>query len=432
MESLWKRTDGRPRFDALDGNAKTDVLIIGGGISGILCAYRLEQLGVDYMLVEAGRVLGGVTANTTAKLTWQHGLIYDKLVKKYGPGVAGLYYDANREAVTEFSELLKNLDCDFEQKDSYIYSLEERSKIEREVDALQKIGCEAEFLEELELPFPVAGAVRIKNQAQFHPLKALFAIAKGLNIFENTKILEMVPDGAKYRNGIIKAKKIIVATHFPFINKHGLYFLKMYQHRSYVLALENASEINGMYLDESGRGLSFREYNGLLLLGGGGHRTGKSSSAWSGLERFAKEHYPKAREVGRWATQDCKTLDEVPYIGRYSKNTPNLFVATGFNKWGMSSAFLSAMILSDMVVGRPNRYSHVFSPDRSILHPQLGVNAIEAVCNLLTPTSPRCPHLGCALKYNKYEHSWDCPCHGSRFDDSGRVLNNPATDDLKL
>ena len=147
-----------------------------------------------------------------------------------------------------------------------------------------------------------------------------------------------------------------------------MYFLKMYQHRSYVLALENAQEINGMYLDESGKGLSVREYNGLLLLGGGAHRTGKKGSAWEVLERFAKEHYPKAKEVGRWATQDCMTLDSMPYIGRYTKATPNLFVATGFNKWGMSSAFLSAMILSDLVVGKPNRYAHIFSPDRSILH----------------------------------------------------------------
>ena len=431
MESLWCDVRKNYKFDALKGDASTDVLIIGGGIAGILCAHRLGNLGVDYILVESGRILEGVTANTTAKLTFQHGLIYDKLIKMHGLGVAGLYYDANREAILKFSKLLKNIDCDFEEKDSYIYSLDDKAKIEREVAALNKIGCRADFLEEIELPLKIEGAVRVENQAQFHPLKALLAIAKGLNIFENTKVLEMVPDGVKTSGGTIRAKKIIVATHFPFINKHGMYFLKMYQHRSYVLALENAQEINGMYLDESGKGLSVREYNGLLLLGGGAHRTGKKGSAWEVLERFAKEHYPKAKEVGRWATQDCMTLDSMPYIGRYSKATPNLFVATGFNKWGMSSAFLSAMILSDLVVGKPNRYAHIFSPDRSILHRQLGINAVEAVCNLLTPTTPRCPHLGCALKYNRYEHSWDCPCHGSRFEVNGKLINNPATGDLE-
>ena len=169
----------------------------------------------------------------------------------------------------------------------------------------------------------------------------------------------------------------------------------------------------------------------VLLLGGGGHRTGKSSDGWNALESFAAQYFRDAVEVGRWATQDCITLDSMPYIGRYSKSTPNLFVATGFNKWGMSTAFLSAMILSDLVVGKPNRYAHIFSPDRSLLHPKLGVNALEAVCNLLTPTKPRCPHLGCALKYNRYEHSWDCPCHGSRFSEDGEVLNNPATANMK-
>ena len=432
MESLWQRVSGRPQFKGLSEDAKTDVLIIGGGIAGILCAHRLQTKGVDYMLVESERILDGVTANTTAKLTWQHGLIYDKLIKEYGQGVAGLYYDANKEAVCEFSELLKGLDCDFQERDSYIYSLDDRHKILKEASALKKIGCKVDFTEKTELPFPVAGAVRVENQAQFHPLKALFSIAKDLNIFENTKVLEVEPGCVKTTGGTIRAKKIIVATHFPFLNKHGLYFLKMYQQRSYVLALKNAKAIEGMYIDASGRGLSIREHKGLLLLGGGGHRTGKSSDGWNALESFAAQYFRDAVEVGRWATQDCITLDSMPYIGRYSKSTPNLFVATGFNKWGMSTAFLSAMILSDLVVGKPNRYAHIFSPDRSLLHPKLGVNALEAVCNLLTPTKPRCPHLGCALKYNRYEHSWDCPCHGSRFGDDGRLLNNPATGDVEL
>lgn len=431
MESLWSKTADRPQFEELKGDISTDVLIVGGGIVGILCAYMLKKRGVECVVAEAGRICSGVTENTTAKLTVQHGLIYDKIIKQYGLGVAGLYYDAQREAVEGFSEILRTLDCDFEVRDSFVYSLEHRDRIEREVKALNKIGCKAEVLDKTELPFEVAGTVKIPKQAQFHPLKAISSLAEGLDIFENTRVLELTPDGAKTQYGTIRSKKIIVATHFPFLNKHGLFFLKMYQHRSYVLALENTPELKGMYVDENDRGMSFREHKGVLLLGGGGHRTGKKGMAWHGLEYFARVNYPEATEVCRWATQDCMTLDGIPYIGRYSKNTPNLFVATGFNKWGMSSSFLSAVILSDLVQGIPNRYGNIFSPDRSILHPQLALNAVEAVCNLLTPTAPRCPHLGCALKYNKQEHSWDCPCHGSRFASDGTVLDNPANGDCR-
>ena len=198
-----------------------------------------------------------------------------------------------------------------------------------------------------------------------------------------------------------------------------------------MLALKNAEALNGMYLDGQENGLSFRNHGDLLLLGGGGHRTGKQGGGWNTLESFARRYYPQAEEVCRWATQDCMTLDGIPYIGRYSKRTPDLFVATGFNKWGMSNAMVAAMILADLVTGKENPYADLYRPDRPLLHRQLFVNAAEATVNLLTPTKPRCPHLGCALKWNRQENSWDCPCHGSRFSGDGRLLDNPATADLK-
>lgn len=432
IESIWHITEEKPHFNTLTTDTNTKVLIIGGGITGILCAYRLQEAGVPYILAEADGICSHVTGNTTAKLTLQHGLIYDKIIKRYGLGTAGLYYDAQNEALTRWRNILKDKDCDYKEYDSFVYSLNDRKKIESEVSALNKIGCDAEFCEQCELPLKTAGAVRVKNQAVFNPLKALYSIAENLNIFENTRVLELTPEGALTKHGKITAESIIVATHFPFINKHGSYFLKMYQDRSYVLALKNAQQLKGMYVDESGKGLSFRNHGDLLLLGGGSHRTGKNGTAFGELEQFAKENYKTSEEVCRWATQDCMTLDDIPYIGRYSKNTPDMFVATGFNKWGMSSAMVAAGILCDCVLGKPNRYAHVFSPSRSILHKKLAVNAAEAVCNLLTPTAPRCPHLGCALKYNKQEHSWDCPCHGSRFDPEGKLLDNPATGDCKV
>jgi glycine/D-amino acid oxidase-like deaminating enzyme len=429
LNSIWQNDIKKPTFPALDKNIKTDVLIIGGGMAGLLCAYMLKNEGIDCTLVESKRICDGVTKNTTAKITFQHGLIYDDLTTRFGKEKASLYLKAQKNACDKYAELCSGIDCDYEKKDSFVYSLYDKTKIKREVTALRKLGVAAEFCAETNLPFGVEGAVCVKDQSQFHPLKFTCAISKDLPIYENTKVLELLPNKAITNHGEIECKKMIIATHFPIDNKHGAYFLKLYQHRSYVIALENAQNVEGMYVDESEKGLSFRNYGPLLLLGGGGHRTGKQGGNWKELERFASKYYPSAKIVARWATQDCITLDGVPYIGLYSKNTPNMFVATGFNKWGISNSMVSAMILCDLVQGRDNMNASVFSPQRSILRPQLFVNAFESTLGLLTPTVPRCPHLGCALKYNPAEHSWDCPCRGSRFDENGDLLNNPATDD---
>lgn len=430
MDSIWTQTAELSQFAPLDRDLNTDVLIVGGGMSGVLCAYQLSQDGVDYALVEADRIGSGITKNTTAKITSQHGLIYDKLIREFGTETAQLYLQANQEALDRFRELCCNISCDFEEADAFVYSRSDRRKIERETAALERLGFPASFEMELPLPFPVAGAVRFPRQAEFHPLKLLGAVARGLHIFEHTKVLELMPGRARTTGGTISAKKIIIATHFPILNKHGGYFVKLYQQRSYVLALEGAPDVKGMYVDEQEGGLSFRNYQGCLLLGGGSHRTGKPGG-WQGLESFARQNYPQAQIVAKWATQDCMSLDGVPYIGQYAKSTPDLYVATGFNKWGMTSSMVAATLLADLVSGRKNKYASVFQPSRRILRPQLAVNGWKAVVNLLTPTVPRCPHMGCALKYNAAEHSWDCPCHGSRFGEDGALIDNPATDDKK-
>lgn len=430
MKSVWQDSAKLPEFPALKKDIKTDVLIIGGGLCGLLCAYMLNKKGVDCALVEQGRICSGVTAHTTAKITSQHGLVYSKLVRQFGVGGAKLYYKANEAAIDMYRHMCKKIDCDFEQKDSYVYSLSDRRKLEKELDALYKIGATAEYAEELPLPLKTVGAVKFSRQAQFNPFKFAAAAVKGLPVYENTRVIRLEPHSAVCDGAKIRAKIIIVATHFPLDNSHGSYFLKMYQHRSYVIALENAQQVNGMYVDESMTGLSFRNYGNLLLLGGGGHRTGKIGGNYTELENFAARYYPGSSEKYRFATQDCMTLDSVPYIGRYSANTPNLYVATGFNKWGMTSSMLSAMILCDAVCGSYNPYARLFSPSRTVLRPQLAVNAAEAVMHLVKPTAPRCSHMGCALKWNSAEHSWDCPCHGSRYDENGRVLNNPARKDI--
>ncbi|MBQ2754688.1 MAG: FAD-dependent oxidoreductase [Clostridia bacterium] len=429
MKSIWEKEISKPTFEQLRGNVKTDVLIIGGGMCGILCAYMLKNAGVDCVLVEAGKICSGVTCNTTAKITFQHGLIYNKIADKYGLEVAKKYLYSQKDAMEKLKEIAGD---NFEVCSSFVYSLQDRALIEKEVDVLNKIGVNAQFCLDTELPFNIAGAVKTENQGNIHPLKLAYSVAKDLKIYEDTRVTELKPGIAVTEKGAITAKKIIVATHFPFISKHGWYFVKMYQHRSYVIALKNAQQFKDMYVDEADDGLSFRNYNDYLLLGGGGHRTGQSGGNWEELMKFANKYYPESEEAGRWATQDCMTLDGIPYIGQYGKNTSDLYVATGFNKWGMTSSMVSAMILTDLVLEKENEYANIYAPPRSILHPQLAVNILESVKGLITPTVPRCPHLGCALKYNKQEHSWDCPCHGSRFDSKGKLLNNPANNDKKM
>lgn len=429
MKSLWTNDIKRPSFPELEGKHSTDVLIIGGGITGLLTAYLLQQEGIDYILVEKDRICSGTTQNTTAKITYQHSLIYSKLLKS-GIEKAQGYLLANKGAFAKLTQLCSNVECDFEYKDNFVYSLSNRKKLEDEISALDKIGYRAKLYDSIPLPIKTVGAVCFEKQAQFHPLKFLYSIADGLNIYENSFVKEMIGTKAITDKAEINAKAVVAATHFPFINKHGLFPLKLYQHRSYVIALENADSANGMYVDESKTGLSFRNYKSLLLLGGGGHRTGKNGGNWAELRNFAKENYPDSKEKFYWAAQDCMSLDSMPYIGNYSKGTPDFYTASGFNKWGMTGSMLGAMLLTDKICNRKNEFAELFCPSRSIIKPQLFINGFETVTNLLTFSKKRCPHLGCALKWNSAEHSWDCPCHGSRFDEHGKVLDNPANGNL--
>lgn len=428
--SIWLKECNILSFPRLENDSKTDVLIIGGGLAGILCAYELHKQGIDYALIEAGEVCRGITCCTTAKITSQHGLIYQKLIHEFGIPFARKYWEANQWAIDQFRFLAQSVDCDFIERDSILYSAVGSNKIQDEMAALDQLQIPAEYTENFALPFPAVG-IRFKDQAQFHPLKFVAAISRGLNLYEHTAARRIDGNTVHTDKGKITANKIIVATHFPILNKHGGYFIKMYQERSYIMALKGAPVYRGMYRDADPQGFSFRNHGDYLIIGSGSHRTGKKSSGWQEIELLRQKYYPSAQVVSQWATQDCITLDGVPYIGQYSRNTPNLYVATGFNKWGMTSSMLAAGILSDLIQGKQNEYAPVFAPSRSILRPQLLCNAMESTMNFFTPTAPRCPHMGCALKWNAQEHSWDCPCHGSRFTEDGYLLDNPATKNLK-
>ncbi len=432
MNFLWTKERKENVFPTLEGDKKTDVLIIGGGMAGVLCAMKLKERGIDYMLIEGKRIGEGITKGTTAVLTAQHDTLYQDMIKKFGAAKAKLYLEANLRAVAEFRRLSEEIPCDFENKPSLMYSLHNARLMQKEAEAVRSLGFEAEFITETPLPFPVAGAVRYNTMAQFHPLKFLYNAADRLNIYEDTYVDKLEGTTAVTRHGKIKAEKVIVATHYPFINRRGLYFMKLYQQRSYVIALENAPELGCTIEDAAENGIYLRNYNGLLLVGGGDHRTGKKGGAYAVLRDFIARYFPDSKEKYAWSNQDCVSLDGVPYIGKYSPHWPGVYVASGFGLWGMTTSMAAAEILADMTTGKSNPYEPVFSPDRNMLTGQLFSNIGITLLHFLTPTTKRCSHMGCALKWNPQEHSWDCPCHGSRFDPHGAIVDNPAMKDSKI
>lgn len=430
-KSIWKEFSEKKNFEKLNDNLECDVLVIGGGMAGILTAYYLQKVGRNVVLVEAHTIGSGMTANTTAVITAQHDTMYKDMIANNGFDVAKDYLYANLQAVENFKQLVEDeqIDCDFEITPSYLYS--HKHSLEDEVKALHKLGYEAELVQDIDLPFEIKNAVKFKDMAQFHPLKFLYAMAEKLTIYEHTMVKKIDDHTAYFDGGNIKFKQAVVASHFPFVNKHGMFFIKMYQARSYVMAIENADAIGGTYIDDREEGFYFRQYGDLLLVGKGEHRTGMKTRAINELKAFKERYYPDAKMRCMWANQDCITLDDIPYIGEYG-NMPDVYVATGFNLWGMTGSMVSANILCEKLCGMENIYEKTFATKRCIFKPQLFANLGMALLNIVYPSVKRCPHLGCALKYNKLEHSWDCSCHGSRFEENGKLINNPALKDKSL
>ncbi len=436
-ESIWEQYINSPNNERkkLQKDIRTDVLIIGGGIAGILCAYRLKKAGVSCIIVDKGNLLEGVTRNTTAKITLQHGLIYEKIHKTYHKEKAKQYYEINKTAIEEYKRLAESIPCDMEEKTAYIYTTNDRRKLETEAAVYEKLKIPYIWQEDTSIPIQTCGALGIKGQAQFNPIKFLQSLVNQLDYYENAEALDIedkktIIKTDKGREKVSKyftitAEQIVLTTHFPMINIPGGYFAKMYQQRSYVTAIQNAPKLDGMYIDENEHGFSFRNYGDYLLLGGGGHKTGTKGGGYEVLRKFASQHYAGKKISYEWAAQDCMSLDKIPYIGIHSKNRSNLYVATGFNKWGMTSAMAAAIVLEEMIISGKSMYEQLFSPQRSFIHPQLAVNLTSALGNIIRP-GKRCTHMGCALRWNPQERTWDCPCHGSRFREEGTVLENPA------
>lgn len=449
MKSIWSENTEIPERKTLQENIRVQTAVIGAGMAGILTAYFLKKAGTDVVVIEADRIAGGQTKNTTAKITSQHGMIYDRLIRQIGREKAEGYAMANEDAIKIYERIIKEekIQCDFEKLPSYLYSAEEarKTELEREAEAARKLGIEAYFVkgEEItELPFQTAGAVRFENQAQFHPLAFIRHLAKEIEIFENTKVLTVKKHVIATDRGNITAENIVFATHYPFLNVPGLYFLRQHQERSYVLMLEGLEKLSGMYYGIDKKGLSFRSVGNTLLLGGGAHRTGKNQekatctgeeTGYSYLRKMAQKYYPDREEMAYWSAQDCMPHDGIPFIGRYSLIRPYWYVATGFHKWGMTSAMISAVIISGKICGKDNPYEKVFLPQRFFfrasvknLTADIGESIAGLSKGLFSKKERRCPHMGCRLEWNPQEESWDCPCHGSRFNSKGKLIDNPA------
>ncbi len=440
VESVWTMTSGIKERQPLKENLSVDTAVIGGGIAGILTAALLGQMGIEVAVLEANRLFGGQTKNTTAKITLQHGMIYHKLIDRVGRQQAGLYMEANRAAIRQYKEMAeeRGIDCQFRNCSSYLYTMEDEEALYREEEAAKSLGICAEYTTKTELPFQVKGALCFYDQAVFHPLLFLQKIAEGLTVYENTRVLKVEGHEVITDNYRVEAKNIVFATHYPFINVPGFYFLRMYQERSYVLALRNTKQMDHIYYGIDEDGLSFRKSGDILLLGGGSHRTGenKGGGKYRDLRLAAGKLFPQGREVAHWSAQDCMPADDIPYIGRYSAEYPYWYVASGFRKWGMTGSMAAAGILRDLIVSGKSRYEEVFTPQRLNLQAaagklaEQGAESVKGLGKGMFTAAPRCPHMGCALEWNPDELSWDCPCHGSRFDSEGRLLDNPAQADL--
>lgn len=456
MKSIWQQDISIQSRKSLQGNINTQTVVIGAGMAGILIAYFLKKQGHEVIVVEAREIASGQTKNTTAKITSQHGLFYNKMIRNVGIEKARLYARANEQAIKQYEQLIREekIDCQFERLPSYLYSMQDEKKqqLKQEAKAAASLGIDAKYVEGeeiTELPFKVSGAVCFENQAQFQPLAFITHLAQKLEIYEHTKVLEVKEHTVVTDQGKIQAQNIVFATHYPITNIPGCYFLRLHQERSYVMAIKAQKKLSGMYYSCDEHGLSLRSTEDNLLLGGGAHRTGKKHQTegccqcgYSFLQGEKETYYPDSEEISRWAAQDCMSHDDIPFIGRYSMLRPYWYVVTGFKKWGMTSAMIAANMIATMIDENQTEkteymQAQVFAPQRFLFRASIRnllVDILESTQGLtkgiFSKRERRCQHMGCKLEWNDEEQSWDCPCHGSRFQKTGELQDNPAQIDL--
>ncbi|MCI8273728.1 MAG: FAD-dependent oxidoreductase [Clostridia bacterium] len=494
MSSLWIETTKEDiKLSTLEREEEAEICVIGAGLFGLTSAYYLTKQGKNVIILEKGEIGQKVSGNTTGKITSLHGLFYNHLIEDYGEEYAKKYLEANEQAIKNIKQIVEEekINCDLEERDAYTYttSQDEVIEIQKEVDAVQKLGKEAEFVTKTELPFQIKGAIKFKNQLQFHARKYMIGLAKKIaeknKICNYTTVTDVVREDERYKiytdKGCIYAKYVILATHYPIVNTPGFHFLKMYQSTSYIIAIETEKKLpQGMYINIREPIYSCRtaNYNGkqILLIGGSDHKTGKpiqDDSNYRNLENKAKELYPDCKVLFKWNTRDCIGIDKIPYIGEFSKFMPEMYVGTGFKKWGMTSSNIAANIVVDKILGKENKYEEIFTATRikpiknrwemsnmlketvnSIALNKFKIEPAEiskiendngAIIEIngenvgiykdpegkIYAIKPNCSHLGCLLSWNNLDKTWDCPCHGSRFDYKGKNIYEPAINELE-
>ena len=493
--SYWIDSTERTAYPALSEPLRVDVAIAGGGIVGLTTALLLRDAGLSVAVLEARRIVEGTTGNTTAKLTAGHGPFYAPLVRRFGEEAARAYAEANVAAIDWVVESARRLeiDCDLERTSNYVYGETEREaqQLREEADVERGLGLPATFVRETPLPFPVAGAVRLDDQAQFHPRKFLLAAAERLVdsgglVYEQTRAHDVEGRSSlRLRTGgpDVEAGHVVLATHLPFLGR-GLFFARAHPGRSYALTapIDRADAPAGMFINVGKPTRTIRVVpdgeRSLLLVGGNGHRPGegpRTDEPYRDLERWTRSTFPVAGEItNRWSAHDYTAVDRLPYVGPLTRRSPRILVATGFGKWGLTNGVAAAHVLADSILERPNPYADLYRATRLTLRAsaasfvrenanvgrhfvadRLSTADRELLDGLepggqgvvvragrrqvavsrdgegsLRPLSAACTHLGCIVSWNPAERTWDCPCHGSRFDPQGAVLEGPATEPL--
>ena len=488
QHSLW--LDGIPLSPraAAAPQEQVDVAVIGGGITGITTALLLKRAGARVAVIEAATVGSGVTGATTGKVTSLQSTVLSAIRRRHGDEATTVYAQASAAAVEQVAELAGELEieCDPARRPAFTYAAEreELDAIRAEHDAALAAGLATEVVEDAELPYPVAGAVRLADQLELHPVRYARGLAEAVEgdgsvVLEGVRVLG-IDGGTPYRvrttGPTISARQVVVATHYPLLDR-GVYFARLEPQRSYCIAARVAgTPPRTMAISAGGSTRSIRSHRDLLIVGGEGHTTGSGEATperFAALEAFAREHWDVAEVTHRWSAQDPVAYDQLPIVGPYVPGSSRLFVASGFMKWGLTSGTFAAMILRDRIGGGEHPWASTFAPNRVSLRsaPKLAtMNArvgADFVGDRLRPTeagseddvppgearvvrdglgrkgvyrdehgevhavSLRCTHLGCLLRFNAAETSWDCPCHGSRFDVDGQVLEGPAVEPLE-
>lgn len=494
-ESYWIDSTKPTNYPPLDKDITVDLVIIGGGIVGISTAYKLGKENLKVAILESGKILESTTAYTTAKITSQHNLIYSKLIKQMGKELAQQYATANENSIMEIKKMAdeNNIDCDYISQSAFVYTGEDSyiKQIEDEVKAATSLGIEASYIEDIPFSIPIKAGIRFDNQAQFHPRKFLIPLAQnanrnGVQIYEQSRAVQIDEENNKYvittlQGKKVTAEKVVIASHYPFYNKHGMYYARIYAERSYVIGIHAKEKYpGGMYINAEDPPRSLRAQNAkdgeLILVVGENHKTGQGEDTrkhYEALVDFASDVFNIESIPYRWSTQDCMTLDGIPYVGHYTSDTPNLYVATGFGKWGMTNSIASSTILRDLIINGESPWREIYNPSRKTIISSAkklivqGANvATELVSGKLSKKSKEidlkigeaqivevdgnragayrdengklylvnttCTHMGCELNWNPAEKTWDCPCHGSRFNFEGKVIEGPATRDLSF